>query len=157
MRGSVWNSANRGNILKPTLKSAFPANFRRGPTAIALKWGASSRWASTLYCTMRYSGQMAIGKTQPTFWLIWYDYSIHFKLIPGLVLSMTRFDFAKPFYKNLVRHKFFHLISIFQLLLHALPHRKIFATVSNKSAQRPSSAFYGSVKVIRVSKRYKKL
>ena len=31
-----------------------------------IKWGASSRWSSSLYCPMRNSDQMAIGKTHPT-------------------------------------------------------------------------------------------
>ena len=31
-----------------------------------IKCGASSRWLSSLYCPMRTSDRMAIGKTQPT-------------------------------------------------------------------------------------------
>ena len=31
-----------------------------------LKWGASSRWPSSLYCSMRNSDQMTFGKTHPT-------------------------------------------------------------------------------------------
>ena len=31
-----------------------------------IKFGTSSRWSSSLYCTMRNSGGMTIGKTHPT-------------------------------------------------------------------------------------------
>ena len=31
-----------------------------------LKWGASSRWSSSLNCHIRKSGQITIGKTHPT-------------------------------------------------------------------------------------------
>ena len=31
-----------------------------------IKWGVSSRWSSSLYCPMRNSGQMTIGRTHPT-------------------------------------------------------------------------------------------
>ena len=31
-----------------------------------LKWGASSRWSSSLYCHKRNSDEMTIGKTHPT-------------------------------------------------------------------------------------------
>ena len=151
MRGSVWNSADRGNILKLTQKTLFRPSFTL--STLRLDWrpkggcvfprivdsilpnadfGPNEHWEdSTHFLTQKMTHLRLISN----------ESCMYFKLIPGLVPSMTQFDFAKPFYKNLGRHKSFHLISIFLLWLHALLHRKIFATVSNKSAQRPSSAF----------------
>ena len=51
-------------------------------------------------------------RLRPSEYGIWkvighYGQCVLFKLMPGRVLSMTQFDFVKPFYKNLVHHKFF--------------------------------------------------
>ena len=40
-----------------------------------LKWGASSRWSSSLNCHIRKSGQITIGKTHPTL-ILWKLYNM---------------------------------------------------------------------------------
>ena len=48
-------------------------NYRnRYESALSIKWGASSRWSSSLFCLMRNSDKMTIGKMHPTLkHLIW--------------------------------------------------------------------------------------
>ena len=54
-----------------------------------VKWDASSRWSSSLYCPMRKSDQMTIGKTQPT-----------------LVKEMTWFQLKKYYWCNSYDERF---------------------------------------------------
>ena len=43
-------------------------------TSSKIKWGASSRWLSSLYCRMRNLGEMTIRKTHPTLSLLTLSY-----------------------------------------------------------------------------------
>ena len=62
---------------------------------IVIKWGASSRWSSSLYCLMRNSGRMTIGKTRSTL---------------SLKCLMVSFRYIWPFLFFKLRS--FHLISV---------------------------------------------
>ena len=44
-----------------------------------VKWGASSRWLSSLYCPMRNSDQMTIGKTRST--LVYTAQNLHILIL----------------------------------------------------------------------------
>ena len=53
-----------------------------------MKWGASSRWSVSLYCSMRNSDEITIGKTHPT--LI---YCLYFKMnILGIIYRDLKLD-----------------------------------------------------------------
>ena len=60
---SKWAILN-GYILEPDI--VFTPDFDLCQTHSNVKWNASSRWSLSLYCLMRSSGSMTIGKTRPT-------------------------------------------------------------------------------------------
>ena len=45
-------------------------DYRSGTHLKFVKWGASSQWSPYLYCPMRYSDEMTLGKMHPTLWCV---------------------------------------------------------------------------------------
>ena len=63
---STIDSMDGSTVDEETNDSQNDNNHFGGNLAGYVKWGASSRWSSSLYCSMRNSDQMTIGNTHPT-------------------------------------------------------------------------------------------
>ena len=87
---------------------------------MGVKWGASSRWSSSLHCPMRNSSEMTIGDTHSTLQWCYSEHSMMKTWIRVLQKSNERekgpvphiFNFVHGSWSSMVRPKFGHYSSM---------------------------------------------
>ena len=122
-----------------TLCAQFYFFIKLMAASVSLKWGAASRWSSSLYCPMRNSDEMTIGKTHPTLsqcW-IWNRYQIDFfrmvSIRPRTVLGVN--ENQKP--QN--RPPFFHRHSFDGVTINIVSKKKA-KSIGDRPFSRNSSS-----------------